>query len=331
MLSNITNTRRLGFVLVLLALFAVGCGQSSNTTSTQQQANGKIPVTLQLGWFPGPENGGMYAAIQQGYYDEAGLDVTIAAGGPHMSAIQILAGDGATFATEKADSILLARQRGIPVVAVATTNHTSPQSLLFHTSQAIETFDDIDGRTVFFVPGTMGYEYVVHTFDLSLNEQVHSGSFGTFIDDETSLLHGFASSEPCHIQNTDALLFADAGYNTYENIIVTTEKIIEQSPDVVEAFVTATVAGWHYYEHHAEEVNELILQERPEADSESFACQATLQAPYIYGEEAEAFGIGFMRPERWEQLRDQLIEIGQLNSDATYEDAFTNRFLPEQV
>lgn len=331
MLNNITNTKRLCFVLVLLTLFVAGCGQSSNKTSTQQQRDGKTPVTLQLGWFPGPENGGIYAAIQQGYYEEAGLDVTIAAGGPHMSAIQILASDGATFATEKADTILLARQRGIPVVAVATTNHTSPQSLLFHTGQSIETFYDIDGRTVFFVPGIMGYEYVVNKFDLSLNEQVHSGSFGAFINDETSLLHGFASSESCHIDDIDALLFADAGYNTYENIIVTTEKIIEQSPEIVEAFVTATVAGWHYYEHHATEVNELILEERPEADSESFACQATLQASYIYGEEANAFGLGYMRPERWEQLRDQLIEIDQLTPDAPYEDAFTNRFLPEQV
>lgn len=315
-------------LLLVVALLLVGCGSRKKEADSAAASTSLTPISLQLGWFPESEYGGFYAALQQGFYEESGVDVTVKPGGPHMSSIQIVAGGAATFGAEKADSILLARERGIPVVAIAAIMHTSPQALLFHDDQPITDFTDLNGRTVFFVPGVLGYEYVKHKYNLQPKEQVHPGAFGPFINNRESLLHGFAVSEPCDIEGLNYLLIADSGYNVYENIIFTTESVLNEQPEVVRAFLSASIRGWEYYKENSDEVNEFILPLRPEATLESLACKARLQEPMIYGEIADTYGIGYMQPERWVTLREQLIELGALKETTQVDGAFTNRFLP---
>lgn len=331
MKSTRFTRKALSWLLAATAFVSLtACGKRDTTTQATTDER-PVSISLQLEWFPEAEYGGIYAAVQQGYYEAAGIDLAVRAGGPHVSPIQIVAGGGATFATGKADSLLLARERGIPVVAIAAIKHTSPQALLFRADQGIDDFTDLNGRTVFFVPGVMGYQYVKHRYNLNVREQVHPGSFVPFINDAASAIHGFAVSEPCDIPGLAFLRFADAGYNTYENVIFTTEKVLQEQPDLVRAFLAATIQGWQYYKDAADEVNGYILQFRPESSLESLACQAKLQEPYIYGQVAEQHGIGFMQEARWDTLREQLIEIGELKTTTQIDGVFTNEFLPTRA
>src|SRR5258708_13635760 len=79
-------------------------------------------VTVRLKWFNQAQFAGYYVAKEKGFYQEAGLDVSIQPGGPDFPAVQMVAGGNEQFRVTGADPILVARGKGVPVVAVAGTH-----------------------------------------------------------------------------------------------------------------------------------------------------------------------------------------------------------------
>src|SRR5215471_18206327 len=76
-------------------------------------------ITIRLKWLNQAQFAGYYVAKEKGYYKVAGLDVSIEAGGPDFPAVQMVAGGNEQFGVTGADQILIAREKGVPVVALA--------------------------------------------------------------------------------------------------------------------------------------------------------------------------------------------------------------------
>ena len=76
-------------------------------------------VTVQLKWLPQAQFAGYYVAQAKGYYKDAGLDVTIKAGGPDISPVQVIAGKGADVVVNWMPDALAAREAGVPLVNIA--------------------------------------------------------------------------------------------------------------------------------------------------------------------------------------------------------------------
>src|SRR5690606_14549296 len=68
-------------------------------------------VTLQLKWVAQAQFGGYYAALEKGFYDEEGLDVTIKPGGPDIAPEQVIAGGGADVIVDWMAGALAARDK----------------------------------------------------------------------------------------------------------------------------------------------------------------------------------------------------------------------------
>src|SRR5260221_9328363 len=83
-------------------------------------------VTVRLKWFNQAQFAGYYVAKEKGFYQEAGLDVSIQPGGPDFPAVQMVAGGNEQFGVTGADQILVARGKGVPVVAVAVLDRKKP-------------------------------------------------------------------------------------------------------------------------------------------------------------------------------------------------------------
>jgi NitT/TauT family transport system substrate-binding protein len=97
--------------LMMAAALATGLG------GTMAQADGHAnTVTLQLQWVTQAQFAGYYVALDKGFYEEEGLDVTVLAGGPDIAPPQVLAGGGADVMLNWMPSALAAREKGLPVV-----------------------------------------------------------------------------------------------------------------------------------------------------------------------------------------------------------------------
>lgn len=105
-------------------------------------------VRLQLQWVTQAQFAGYYVALDQGYYDEEGLDVTILAGGPDIAPPQVLAGGGADIMLNWMPSALAARENGLPVVNIAQPFKSSGLMLTCWKDTGITGPQDFRGRTI---------------------------------------------------------------------------------------------------------------------------------------------------------------------------------------
>ncbi len=107
----------LPLLAVGLLLAVVGCGGDDDDGGS---AGGDLdPVTLQLKWVTQAQFAGYYAAQEEGYYEDEGLDVTIRPGGPDIVPEQVVLGDQAEFGINWLDSLLAFRDKGNDLVNIA--------------------------------------------------------------------------------------------------------------------------------------------------------------------------------------------------------------------
>ena len=115
-------------------------------SATATQAAEK--VTLQLKWVTQAQFAGYYVAKEKGFYDEAGLDVTINPGGPDISPPQIIAGGGADVVIDWMPSALASREKGVALVNIAQPFKRSGMMLTCRKETGIAKPEDFRGKTL---------------------------------------------------------------------------------------------------------------------------------------------------------------------------------------
>lgn len=105
-------------------------------------------VKLQLKWVTQAQFAGYYVALENGFYTEEGLDVTVLPGGPDIAPTQVLAGGGADLVVEWMPAALAARERGLPMVNIAQPFKSSGMMLTCRRDAGVETTDDFAGKTL---------------------------------------------------------------------------------------------------------------------------------------------------------------------------------------
>lgn len=111
-------------------------------------AQAQDDVRLQLQWVTQAQFAGYYVALENGFYDEEGLNVAILPGGPDIAPPQVLAGGGADAMLNWMPSALAARERGLPVVNIAQPFVRSGLQLTCWKDSGISEPADLAGHTV---------------------------------------------------------------------------------------------------------------------------------------------------------------------------------------
>jgi NitT/TauT family transport system substrate-binding protein len=334
--------------LVLMLLFITACGSASISSTNSPAAPSAstaepsasapekklIPVTQVTNWFAGPEHGGQYTALMKDFYKDAGIDMTIQPGGPQVSATTIVASGKAQFGMAQADDLLLARQQGVPIVAIAAVFQKSPQILIYHKNDNIKGFADLNGRKVYVSMVSSYWEFLKNQFKLEkVQEMKYTGQLVNFVNDPTAVTQGYLTFEPFMLkqQNVDVslLMIADSGYNPYTNVLITTEKLLKEDPELVKAYLDATVKGWYYYKDHSEEIYPFLQQYNPDLTSEATQYGVEVETELIFGGDAAQGGFGIMSGERWSTLIKQLVDLGVLKQAENASKVFTNDYLPK--
>jgi len=250
-------------------------------------------VTLQLQWVTQAQFAGYYVALDQGFYEAEGLNVTILPGGPDIAPPQVLAGGGADIMLNWMPSALAAREKGLPVVNIAQPFTSSGLMLTCWKDTGIESVEDFRGKTIgvwFF-----GNEYPF----LSWMSQVGIGTEGGE-DGVTVLKQGFNVDPLLNREadcistmtyneygqvldagvNPDELVtfkYEDQGVATLEDGIYALEDNLDD-PEFVDKmvrFVRASMAGWRYAEENVDEAAAIII-EYDETGAQSEAAQARM-------------------------------------------------------
>ena len=100
-------------LLTLLAIVVVAAAVTAALGMSRAQAAPKLTkVTLQLKWVTQAQFAGYYAAVEKGYYKNAGLDVTLKVGGPDITPEQTVLGGQAQFGIDWLPNLFATREKG---------------------------------------------------------------------------------------------------------------------------------------------------------------------------------------------------------------------------
>lgn len=234
-------------------------------------------VTLQLKWVTQAQFAGYYVALQNGFYSEEGLDLTILPGGPDIAPTQVIAGGVADVVIDWMPSALAARERGVPLVNIAQPFKSSGMMLTCSKESGIATPADFPGHTLgvwFF-----GNEYPFLSWMSQLGIPTTGGTDGVEVLKQgfnvDPLLQGQADCISTMTYNeywqvidagipADDLItfkYEDQGVATLEDGLYVLEASLSDPAfvDRMVRFVRASMKGWKWAEENPDAAAMIVL------------------------------------------------------------------------
>ena len=317
----------------LTILFLVcfgGCQNDDSSVSIEQPKDTPAPltrVTLQLNWFPEAEHGGYYAALVHGIFEEEGLDVEIRGGGPNSPVIQQLVSGQADFIIGNADQVLTSRAKDSNAVALLAPLQTSPRCIMVHESSRIETLHDLSNMTLGMSAGRAFALYMQKHLPMENVKLVgYPGSPAIFLNDESFGQQAYVFSEPFVAKQSGGdpkvLMVSDLGYNPYTSLLITTQKNLTENRDLIDRMVRASKKGWIKYLQSPADTNKHLHALNEEMGLDILAFGAETLRNLCLPENMPEEQLGEMTADRWQQLRDQLIEIELIDESVDANSAF---------
>jgi len=309
----------IGVVLLVSMLILAPDAMAQQASHRTGGATGLKEVRVQLKWRHQFQFGGYYAAIDQGYYQDAGLSVSLIEHSPELSPIDQLMGGRVDFAVGDTGALIY-RSTGVPVVALAAVFQHSPSILISLAGESPRELSDFKGKKAMLSGGYMNAELLSMLRSVGVTpediELVPSNTaIDVLIDGQTEAYNAYTTNEPYLLQQRGIpyQIFhpKDYGIDFYGDILLTTEQLIDQNPDYVQAFRDATLKGWAYAVAHPEETVDLILKryntQQKSRDHLLFEAREAIKLilPTVVP-------IGYMNEERWHRIEAVFREEGKI-------------------
>lgn len=319
----------------LLLLSSCAAGPADNDGGEEPQE--LTDVKLVLGFIAGPNFAAPFAALEEGFFEEEGLNVEIMQGGPSVEGESLVATGQADFVFGGLPDVPGAVQEGLPLKAVLVTNALTEFGLVLDADSGIEKPSDLEGKTValsqFATPTTLFEPFLaINDVDASkinvvsaagpaivaalLSDQADAagGGGGTFVQVQEKLPEaGFMS-------------YADWGVDVLGAGIVTSTDLIDSDPELVRSFVKAFVRGLEFTVNNPQAAIDYEAKYFPDALNAYQDPAAALKFVTDLTEEP----YGYMEPELWESTVSLLAEFGLLEDGSNPEQYYTNEFLPSE-
>lgn len=290
------------------------------SSSIAEEANQKLtPVSIKLHWQHQFQFAGIYAAREQGYYQDAGLAVTILTG--QKAPFNDVEDGNVEFGISGA-GLVVERLKGRPFVALAAIFQSSPYTWLVRADSPIKHPTDFVGKTVTRQSyaddlSAMLLRFEIHPSQLNIVDP-SPADIDNLIDGKVDALTAYISNEPFQMlsRGVDYRTLSPHEYNInfYSDIIFTSEQYLKRQPGDVEAFRTATLRGWQYALEHPYEMVDLILrnyntQNKTRAHLEFEAEKLSELSLY------PTVSLGHMTIERWQKIAEHYQQLGLINDD----------------
>lgn len=331
--------KRLGALALALLLVPAlaGCGGGDAGELTE--------VTLCLDWTPNTNFTGLYAAQAQGWFEEAGLKLSIVQP-PEDGATAICAAGQVEFAITAQDSVAsaFALETPLEVTAVAALLQHNTSGIISRAGEGMDRPAGLAGHT---------YSTWNIPTELAMMEQVVTADGGDFsqvtlipnnIVDEAGALRekqtdaiwifygwGGVSAKLAGL-DFDYFYFKDIDpvFDYYTPIIIANNTFLEEHPETAKAFLAAAARGYEYAIEHPEEAAQMLIDGD---DTGSLAGSEALvkesQAWITDQYKAEESRWGYIDPARWNAFYNWLGENNLLERPIPENTGFSNDYLPQ--
>ncbi|MBN2558476.1 MAG: ABC transporter substrate-binding protein [Clostridia bacterium] len=313
-------------MIMIMSIAVTGCGKSDEEK-----------VTFVLDWTPNTNHTGVYVALENGYFAEAGLDVEIIQPADG-TAEQLVASGTAQFGISYQENVTFARAQGMPLVSIAAVIQHNTSGFMSFKDEGITSPLDFAGKKY----GGWGTDVETTTVrhliktsggDPGSVDIVTMGSADFFAAADAGeidfawVFEGWTLME-ARIRGLEVNYFAMIEYSDifdyYTPVIITSEDTIEKNDGMVGRFMKAVAKGYEFSIANPQEAAAILLKHAPELNADLvLKSQEFLAGKYT--DDADYWGM--QKTLVWETYAEWLLENGFIDEMINVEEAFTNAYL----
>lgn len=292
-------------------------------------------VSVRLKWLAQAQFAGFYVAKEKGFYQQKGLDVTINPGGPNINVETLVASGADTFGLAGGmESVLAAREKGLPIVALAMSQQRTPFVFVTYADSGINSFKDFKGKkvSVWFT----GVQYPLLAAlgaaglkkeDINLMPQ--SVSLNPFIDKQVdvatvTLYNEYNTLKEKGVTNLKLISPDDVGVTTQQDALITSKALVEKDPAKVQAFMDATLEGWKYAFTHRAETIDILMKINSGLDRNHQVAMLDSISTLMYPQGSP--GLGYVDMPKAEKMMKLLVQYGALKRPVDVNQTFDLSF-----
>jgi NitT/TauT family transport system substrate-binding protein len=269
----------IGAIAAASALVLTGCSTGGSSAGGDASSGELTPVKLQLQWFAQAQFAGYYAALDQGYYEDEGLDVEILEGGADIVPQDVLAAGDADYAISWVPKVLGSIEQGANITNVAQIFERSATTQISFKDKNITSPAELAGKNV----GSWGYGNEWELFagmqkegigldDISLIQQAFD--MNGFLAGDIDAAQAMTYNEYAQVLETmnpetgelyqpdelNVINWNDVGTAMLQDAIwADTEKLDDEGyADTTVKFIKASIKGWAYAKDNPEEAAAIV-------------------------------------------------------------------------
>ena len=317
-------------ILVLLALVNVSCRNKKKTR------DGLDIITLTLDWTPNTNHTGLYVARELGYFKEEGLEVVIQQPTEGMTD-NIVANGSSEFGISYQENVTRARSESIPIVSIAAIIQHNTSGFASLKQSNIKTPKDFEGKRYGSWDSPSEHD-ILKTIMKSYNADIEKVTIISGINDFFSTIGKDADFEwifyawdgiKAEIDGIDInylpLRDLHPVFDYYTPVIITTEKLMQEKPELISRFMRAVSKGYRYCIDNPEKAAEVMIRQVPDLDPE-LVRQSQIYLAREYQAEASKWGI--QNEAVWSAFANWMHHNGLIKDNIIPKNAFTSQFLP---
>jgi putative hydroxymethylpyrimidine transport system substrate-binding protein len=325
----------LALAVLALALALAACGEKSEDVSAERQS-----FSLTLDFYPNPDHAGIYMAQKLGYFEEAGLDVSIAAPSDPAAPVKQVAAGSTDLAITYEPEVALARDQGLDVVAVDALVNRPLTSLIWLKESGIKGVGDLKGKTV----ATAGIPYQ-DAFLKTILGRVHLGpedvksvnvGFGLLpalvSGSAQAMLGGYSNVEGVDLRERGKAPVVtpvdQLGVPTYDELVfVANREKLEADPEKFRLFLAAVQRGTEAAAENPGAATTAITEANPDLEPKLAAAEVKATLPLLSARTGKQ-PYGYMDPKEWEAFAGWMRDNGLIGALPKADELLDDGYLP---
>ncbi len=278
-------------------------------------------VSVRMKWFFSGTMSGWFAGKEQSIYKKNGIDLVINSGGPENSSIKLVAAGTDLFGVAGADEVLIAREKGIPIIPIAVLFKESPVGFISKRNKDIKKPSDWNGKTIevdFGSNAEIQFRALLKKFNVkNVKEVPYTYSLVPFIENKVDVSVAYIMDQVVTLKNqgidVNVITSKEYGINPYGDVIITTEKTLKENPNLVEKFLKATIESQKWAVKNDSLAVTQLVKNVPNLKfaNELQVWKATI--PFLISNDGIE-NLGVMKKEKWEETQNVLIEFNALKT-----------------
>jgi len=301
-------------------------------------ADEPFEMKLTLNYLAGGPQAGFTYAKELGYYDDAGLDVTIEEGQGSGTTAQLVATEGTDIGYADGAAAMAVRSKGGEIKIVAPILQTNGFAIISLAETGIEEPADLVGKTIAIQAGSAHTALLdaileangISQDDLELVNIDPAALVGALLEGSVDAILGGADFQSVQIRDRgfdiNEIMYRDAGVPTVGLSVLANDNFIAEHPDELARFVKASLMGWDAARNNPEAAAQSLVDTFISGDLEQITKQLLVDLNLVCAPGAKT--LGAPPAENWDLTWDLLTTYQDLPTDLPITEYYTSEFIP---